>query len=556
MLETIEKKLRSVRFRCSINLLVKHTGRVLTAVGIIVLLAVLIDRLLALGIVNSFNPRAILYFSGAAIAMIFLLWLMKQPSRMQVSLLLDERLKLRERFSTTLALADSEDLFADAARREARHKAEHVNLQGYFPIRPSQCWIYAVNTWLVVLALVLFMPQKDLLGILRKQRQEQQAAEQLEKTQVDIKEAADPVKMAIKQLGEPELADALSKLDQEPKDAKPQEIKRQAIRNLGDLSDKIQQMQNKMELDSIKSLQKMFKQLRGSSDVFSQKLRLALAKGQFSQASNFLSELQKELAKGNLSPEQQKALSQQMQDLAKRLQELAQQNEEFEKELEKMGLNKELAKLSEEQLRQKLQQQGMAPENIEEILRKASAFRSAASMCAGLGSAIAGSGAGSGQLSPDGLAAATEQLNEFDALQQQLMLTQASLDEIGRAIAALGEGMGEGLGGQSPFMEGLSDRYGPGTGGPGTGFGPRGTAGDDTSTQRTRLKNKPGQGPVIASWYFQESQIKGEAKRDFTEVVQAARDGAAEAISDNEIPRKYEEAIKKYFGRLEQSGGE
>jgi hypothetical protein len=400
------------------------------------------------------------------------------------------------------------------------------------------------------------MPQKDLLGFLRKDRQQQQRAEQLEKTKVDIKEAANPVKLAVKQLGEPELADALSKLDQTPKDARPQDIKRQAIRQLGDLSNQIQQMQSGMKLDSVNQLQKMFKQLRGSSDVFSQKLRLALAKGKFSQASNIMSDLQKELSKGNLSPEQQKALAGQLQDLAKRLQELAQKNEEFEKELEKLGLNKELAKLSEQQLRQALLKQGLAAENIEELLRKASAFRSAAGMCAGLGSAIAACGAGAGQLSGDGLAAAVDQLNEFDALQQQLMLTQASLDEITRAIACLGEGMGQGLGGQGSFMEGLSNRYGPGTGGPGVGYGPRGMSADDTATQRTRLKNKPGQGPAIASWYFQESQIKGEAKREFTEVVQAARDGAAAAISENEIPRKYEEAIKQYFGRLEQSGGE
>jgi hypothetical protein len=556
MLKTLEKKLHSVLFRCSINLLLKHAGRVLTAAGIVVMLAVLTDRLLALGIINSVNSRAILSFSAAAIALILLLWLMKQPSRMQVSLLLDERLKLRERYSTTLALADSDDPFANAARSEARQKAEQVNIQGHFPIRPSKCWMYAISTWLIAAAIILFMPQKDLLGFLRKDRQQQQRARQLEQTKVDIKEAADPVKLAIKQLGEPELADALSKLDQIPKDARPQDVKRQAIRKLGDLSDKIQQMQSGMKLDSVNLLQKMFKQLRGSSDVFSQKLRLALAKGKFFQASNLISDLQKELAKGNLSPEQQKALTRQLQDLAKRLQELAQKNEEFEKELEKLGLNKELAKLSEQQLRQTLLKQGLSAKNIEELLRKASAFRSAAGMCAGLGSAMAACGAGSGQLSGDGLAAATEQLGEFDALKQQLMLTQASLDEISRAIACLGEGMCQGLGYQFPFMEGSSDRSGPGTGGPGVGYGPRGIAGDDTSTQRTRLKNKPGQGPIIASWYFQESQIKGEAKRDFTEVVQAARDGAAAAISENEIPRKYEEAIKKYFGRLEQSGGE
>ena len=556
MLKTLEKKLRSVWFRCSINLLLKHAGHILTATGIIVMLAVLTDRLLALGIIKSINSRAVLSFSATVIALILLLWLLRQPSRMQVSLLLDERLKLHERFSTTLALADSEDPFADAARSEARQKAEQVNIRGHFPIRPSRCWMYAFSTWLIAAAIISFMPQKDLLGFLRKDRQEQQRARQLEKTKVDIKEAAYPVKLAIKQLGEPELADALSKLDQTPNDARPQDIKRQAIRRLGDLSDKIQQMQSGMKLDSVNQLQKMFKQLRGSSDVFSQKLRLALAKGKFSQASNLMSELQKELAKGNLSPEQQKALTRQLQDLAKRLQELAQKNEEFEKELEKLGLNKELAKLSEQQLRQILLKQGLSAKNIEELLRKASAFRSAAGMCAGLGSAMAACGAGFGQLSGDGLAAATEQLDEFDALKQQLMLTHASLDEISRAIACLGDGMGQGIGGLGQFMEGPSDRFGPGTGGPGVGYGPRGTTSDDTSTQSTRLKNKPGQGPAIASWYFQESQIKGEAKRDFTEVVQAARDGAAAAISENEIPRKYEEAIKKYFGRLEQSVGE
>ena len=555
MLEILEKKLRSVWFRRSINLLLKHTGRVLTVVGIIVMLVVLTDRLLAFGIIKSVNSQAILYFSAATFVLILLLWLLRQPSRMQVSLLLDERLKLHERFSTTLAFADSEDPFAGAARSEARQKAEHVDLQGHFPIRPTRCWVYAASTWLIAVA-VFFMPQKDLLGFLRKDRQEQKRAEQLEKTKVDIKEAADPVKLAVKQLGEPELADALNKLDQTPKDARPQDVKRQAIRQLGDLSNKIQQMQSGMKLDSVNQLQKMFKQLRGSSDVFSQKLRLALAKGQFSKASNIMSDLQKELAKGNLSPEQQKALAGQLKDLAKRLQDLAQKNEEFEKELEKLGLDKELAKLGEQQLRQELLKRGLAAENIEELLRKASAFRSAAGMCAGLGSAMAACGAGAGLLSGDGLAAAVDQLNDFDALQQQLMLTKASLDEISRAIAYLGDGMGQGLGGQGSFMEGLSNRYGPGTGGPGVGYGPRGMAADDTSTQRTRLKNKPGQGPAIASWYFQESQIRGEARREFTEVVQAARDGAAAAISDNEIPRKYEEAIKKYFGRLEESGGE
>jgi hypothetical protein len=554
MLKALEKKLRVVRFRCNVNLFLKHIERVLTAGGIVAVLAVLTERLLAFSVINY---RSIWIFWGMAAVLVLLLWLFRRPRRMQLSLLLDERLKLHERVSTTLALSDSKDQFAAAARREARETIRHINLQGHFPIRPSRCWVYAVSTWLIVVALILFMPQKDLLGFLRKRDQQEEKNKQLQQAKVDIKQAASPVKLAVKQLGEPELADALSKLEQMPKDAKPQDIKRQAIRELGNLSDTIKKMQSDMQLDSVNLMRRMFKQLRGSPDVLSQKIRLALAKGNFADASNLLNQLQKELAEGKLSQQQQKELSKQLQNLAKQLQELAQKNEELEKELEKLGLSKKLAKLSDNQLRQSLQKQGLSAEKIEELLRKAAAFRSASSRCSGLGSAMAGCGAGAGGLSGDELAAVMEQLDELESIKQQLMLTEASLAEISRAIGCLGEGMCDGLGGQGPFMEGLSDKYGPGTGGPGMGYGPRSIdETGETSTMKTRLQNEPRQGPVIASWYFKASQVKGQAMRDYSEVVQEGRDSAAEAISDNLIPRKYEESIKKYFGQLEQSGGE
>jgi len=347
MLETLEKKVRTVWLRCSVNLLLKHAGRVLTAAGIIVVLTVLTDRLLALGIIDSVNSRVILSLGGLVMAVVLLLWLLGQPRRMQVSLLLDERLRLHERFSTTLALAASEDAFAGAARNEARETTRHVSPQRHFPIRPSKCWIYAASAWLIAGALVLFMPQKDLLGFLRKDRQQQERKQQLQQAKVDVKEATSSVSLAVKQLGEPELADALTQLEQTPKDAKPQDIKRQAIRKLGDLSDKIKKMQSSPQLDSVDLMQKMFKQLRGSPDVFSQKLGLALAKGNFAQASDLLNQMQKQLAEGKLSQQQQEDLSAQLQDLAKRLQELAQKNDELEKELERLGLDRDLAKLSE-----------------------------------------------------------------------------------------------------------------------------------------------------------------------------------------------------------------
>jgi uncharacterized protein YqeY len=571
MLKAFERKFRTAHIRCSINVLLRFVGVVLTGAGLLAVLAVLIMRLFAFGqsgspdfdelsrgvgagLIEVMDRRLLWGFWGAVGVTILLLWLLRRPSRMQVSLLLDERLQLRERFSTTLALAKSEDPFAVAACAEARAKAERICVERHFPIRPTRCWLYAGSVWVLAFALVMFLPQKDLLGFLRKGQQQEQDTKQVQQAIADVNQATNSVKLAVERL-DPELSEALDGLEKAPKDAKPQEIKREAIRKLGDLSEQIKkQMQGQMQLDTLSLMESMLKQLRGSSDVFSQQLRQALAQGKFSEASNLLNQMQQQLADGKVSDQQQKDLARQLQELGKQLQELAQKNDQLDKELEKLGLDKGLAKLSADQLRKALEKLGLDAQKIEELMQKAQACQGASGRCSGLGRALAACGLGGGGLSGDELAAIMDQLDGLESLKQQLMLAQATLDEISRCVGCLGQGMCQGLGGQGPFAEGQSDRSGAGTGGPGVGYGPRATDQDgQTGTQKTRVDNKSGQGPVIASWYFKGSQIKGDAQRDFGEVIQAARDNAAEAINENEIPRKYEDAVKRYFSQIEEA---
>jgi len=553
MLKAFDRKLREVRFRCSINLLIRWAGRILAAAGVVAVLIVLAEQLLAAEVINPLS--AWIFFGGAAF-WILLLWVINQPSRVQASLVLDERLKLRERFSTTLAFADSKDPFAEAARKEARERAKQMKLAGHFPIRPSRCWICAVSVWAMVAAFS-FIPEQDLLGFDREKEEQREQVKKIEDAKAQIKEAATPVKLAVNRLGKPELADALSKLEQMPKDAKPQDVKLQAIKTLGDLSDQIKKMQSSAELESLALMQKMLKQLRGSPDVFSQKLLVALAKGNFAEASKLLDEMRKKLDESNLTEEQRKALAAQLQKLAKQIKELAQKNSELEKELEKLGLDKKLAKMSDKQLQESLKKQGLNPQQIEELLKKAAACRSACKSCSKLGDAMASCGAGSGGLSGDDLAGLMDQLEQLQAMKDDLAAMQASLSEISRCMGCLGEGMCEGLGGMGEFREGYLNAYGAGTGGPGTGYGPRGIdESGETSTNKTKAKTKTGEGPTVASWYFKGMQVKGEAKREFSEVVQAGRDSAAEAIQENEIPRKYQGAVKNYFGQLEEAGKE
>ncbi len=474
---------------------------------------------------------------------------------MQASLLLDERLRLHERSSTTLALASSEDPFARAARTESLRTVERANLRGHFPIGLSRSWYYGAGTWLIVIALVLFMPEKDLLGLLKKKEEQAQRAEQLEDARTRVRETAESVRAAVKELNDPALAEELKRLDDLSQAGRPQEVKREAIKALGDLSEKLKQMQGSTQVDAANTLEQMLRRLRGSADPFSRQMRLALAKGDFAQAANLLSQLQKDLAEGKLSEEQRQRTAQQLQQLAKELQKLAEQKREFEEELEKLGLDKKLAQLGEQQLRQALRQQGLKQDLIEQLLKKLQAGRAAAGRCSGLAMAMADCGAGAGGLSADELADAIDQLDALESIQQQMILMRAGLAEISRSIGMLGDGMCDGLGLQGPYREGYSNRFGSGSGGPGIGYGPRDSDTEGpTGTKTTRADGKLDAGPVIASWYFKDIQVKGEARREFTEVVEAGRANAAEAISENQIPRRYEEAMKKYFGQLEQRG--
>jgi len=552
MLKSIEKKLRMVRLRCGINLLLEHAGRVLVVAGVVAVLAVLGERLLAVAVITR---PSLWGFFAAVLLLIPVLWFVNRPSPMQLSLLVDERLKLHERFSTVLALADSDDPFVRAARMEAYETAEKIDPARHFPIQPSRCWFYVLATWVMVAVLVLFLPQKDLFGFLRHHRQQELKAKQVKTAVKDVNDTATAVESVLKQLGDPNLAEGLAGLNDMPKNASPDEIKLHAISKLTDLSDKLKQMQSGSKFDSMEMMKQMLKQLSGSTDPVSQQLSMALARGNFAKASNLLRQLQKELTEGKLSQERKKELSEQLRKLAKQLKGLAEKNEQLEKELEKQGLDKKLAKLGEKQLRQALKKQGLSGKQIEQLMQKAAACRMAGRQCAGLGGVMGACGTGSGGLSGDELAEVMGQLDALEALQQQIKLSQAALDCLGRACQGLGKGMCKGLGCRGPYAQGPNKGPGKGTGKPGQGYGPRGYNDDGSGQMKTtRLKNKNGDGPVIASWYVKGTQIKGQARRDFTKVVQAGRDSASEAITENEIPRKYEKAIKDYFGRLEQSG--
>jgi predicted GNAT family acetyltransferase len=545
------RKLRAVRVRCGVNLLLRQTGRILAVGGGAVGLAVLVERLFAVPVLA---PWALWIFWGAAVGLVLLLWLLSLPSRMQASLLLDDRLRFHERFSTTLAFAESEDPFARAARAESLQAVERADLRGHFPIRLSPSWYYGAGLWLAAIALLLYMPQKDLLGLLRQKERRQEQAAALEDARTAIGEATKPIQALVHELKDPALEEDLKKLDDLARAGDPEEAKRQTIKALGDLSEKIKQMQAGAPLEAGDMLQEMLKQLHGSTDPFVQQIRLSLAKGNYNQAADALRQLQKQLSDGTLPAERRQELAAKLQELAKELQKLAAEKRQIEEELEKRGLDKKLAQASPEELREALRKQGLSPELIDQLMEEMKATQGAGGRCAGLGNALAGVGEGGEGLSAEDLFGVIEQLDALESLRLQAGMLRASLGEISDCICDLGAGMCDsGLIGAGQWRRGSGGGQGEGIGrAPGTHEASTEPllAADKTTRAPTRSDSR--NDPVVASWYFKDTLIKGEAQRTFSEVVQAGRASAAEAISDNQIPRRYEGAVKAYFDQLEQ----
>jgi len=400
----------------------------------------------------------------------------------------------------------------------------------------------------VTVALVFLLPQRDLLGFLKERKSKQQKSLAVQEARAEVKRTAESVKAAVRAVGEPNLLAELKKLDDLGQSAEPQEVKREAIKALGDLAEKIKQVQADSQLNAANVLQQMFKQLRGSAQPFSQQVRMALAKGDFAQAAKMLAQLQNQLNEGSLPEEQRKAIAAQMQQLAGELQKLSEQKRQLEEELAKLGLDKQLAQATPEQLREALEKQGLAPQAVQDLMNKMEAAQAAAARAGGLGQALATAAGGSSGLSADSLTGVIDELNSLDALQQQTLLLQVSLTEISDSLAALGLGMGN------------SGRWDIGQGG-GYGDGIGWTPADQhiithdalTANKMAKAPSRSGDGPVVASWYFQDAQVKGEARRAFVDVVQAGRASAAEALSENQIPRRYEDAVKTYFNQLEQN---
>ena len=90
-------------------------------------------------------------------------------------------------------------------------------------------------------------------------------------------------------------------------------------------------------------------------------------------------------------------------------------------------------------------------------------------------------------------------------------------------------------------------------GGPGIGAGGKAPiAPTPTATKIEQAKINTVGGDIIARQLFEGEQIRGDSKVKLTKVVEEARKGFDEGLTEDQVHVKYREAFQHYFGELEK----
>lgn len=496
--------------------------------------------------------------AGAAGVLFALVWaFLTRQNRLAVARVVDERAGLKEAISTALCVESSGDAWSRAALDHAQEVSRRVVIRDVVPVRAPRGWFAPLVAVGVFFALGL-VPQSDLLGLSAERKQEEERQQEVLRAEVQSQEAQEILAKVDSLLDVGDGAGAEEPAEPEVAQlTDPMEIRRDAMAKLTSAQERLDKLQNGQESQTLDAMKGLMEQLKQPGPGPLDQMSKALQQGDFEQARQQLGELAEKIAQGEMDEQQQAQLQKQLKSLAEQLDQLAQQRNELEKKLEELGLDKELAK-SPDQLRQALESAPHLNEQQKQMLQELAKSQSQTqSMCQNMASACAGA-AGSG-LSPedlnlDQLSQLADQFAKLSDLEKQQAMAALQQAEIQAKLAELSECMGQCEGG------GLSDKMGnkyslnTPRNQRGRGGGDSEEAPTDFSTKKEKVIGEDtGDDVILGSQFVQGEQVRGESRAKFAEAVRAASESASEEIESNQIPREFHEAIKKYFGALEET---
>jgi hypothetical protein len=464
---------------------------------------------------------------GLVAAAVWMLATQRGP--LDAAIEIDRRFGLKERVSSTLAMAPEERqteagraLVQDAVRRVGR-----IDVASRFAIAPGKQVLLPLLPGLLAVLVALIPPMAENPApaeALKAKQQVEQSAKKLRERLAQRRKKA-------QEQGLKDAERLFQELEQGTRDlASGKTERKKALATLNDLSRQLQQRRSQLGTDQIKKQLDQLKNIdRGPADD----LAKAMREGDFKKAAEALEAIKRQLAGSNLNEQQKQELARQLEQMQQKLKDLVEAHQAAQKDLQnrigqlrQAGQTAEANKL-EEQLNKLLQ---AAPQmgQLDELANKLG-------QCAKC--------LGDGQLD-----AAAEVLGQLEANLQQQLDEMAMLNDAMEQLRQARNRM------NCPLCGGVGcEACQGGVGmGPGRGQGPRPEAEDDTATYPSQVRKNVGKGAAVVTDLVDGPNVKGNVEEGIRQEFDAARRATTEPLTDRHIPRKHQENVKEYFDRFRE----
>jgi hypothetical protein len=298
---------------------------------------------------------------------------MRRPSEIEAAVAIDERLGIKEKFSTALSVRSSKDPFAQATVRDAEQTASNVQLQRQFPVQYPRVAYFGKAAIALAVVLALWMKPLDLFGSQQAKKVED------EKKQQELNKAlrqADKALALVKELppslaNDPKLktlADNLGQMMKEQKFEDPSRLARKAQEVLQDTQKALADEAKKVEQKVMEQERTFTENFGDPSDYKSQEVKKideALAKGKFDKAVKDFGAMAEKF--NNMTEEEKQQLAKDVGELAKKLENAGQNpnvQQEIERKLQEMGASAQQAQQMAQQMQQAAQGNKQAQQQL------------------------------------------------------------------------------------------------------------------------------------------------------------------------------------------------
>lgn len=492
-----------------------------------------------------------------------------------VAIAIDERLGLKDRFSVAWQMQDRDDPFAIAAIEDAATIAREPSMRtrvarAFRPEAPRGWWA----SFLLLMAIVgvwTIVPQGDLFATegepddiaLVQTREEIKAEMQSLAAVLDDESLADTDLQAT-------LEDLMgTSLEESPmEEASPEVMRREAIRQVSSLQERLEQLLDGDQARLDEQLQDALADLdtQGLEDQDSQELAEALANGDFEAAREAFEKMRARLEGEDGQSEDNQSMAGDLEKLAEEIERLASDQKALEDALRQAGMDPDLAG-NKEALEQALQKAGQLNESQREALEKmmqsqgqaAETLRDLAksmqqaSQCNNPSASQQGQ---QGQQEQEGGESGSQMLSKLEQMQQMLQQARGAKQQCQNACEKMGSGLSDWASSlPSPPGSGSKPGQNPGAGMRGAGRGaggeaPKAPTPTRTVDQREEVENRGGD--VIAREFIEGEIVTGESRAKLRQISDRLSKGEEQGVADSKIPPHLRDVHRHYFGKVKK----